>query len=40
LGSPASPGREPARWYLDPEDRRAVLDLWIQWLVPFVGGDG
>jgi hypothetical protein len=33
------PGRDPARWYQDPQDRRAVLDLWIQWLVPFVGGE-
>jgi hypothetical protein len=33
------PGRDPARWYQDPEDRRAVLDLWLQWLVPFVGTD-
>ena len=33
------PGRDPASWYQDAQDRRAVLDLWIQWLVPFVGDD-
>jgi hypothetical protein len=32
-------GRDPARWYLDAEDRRAVLDLWLQLAVPFVGTD-
>jgi hypothetical protein len=31
------PGRDPASWYQDPQDRRAVLDLWIQWFVPFIG---
>jgi hypothetical protein len=40
LPSSGPPGRDPARWYLDPEDRRAVLDLWVQWLLPFVGDDG
>jgi hypothetical protein len=39
LATPGSPGRDPARWYLDPEDRRAVLDLWVQWLLPFVGDE-
>lgn len=39
LASMGPPGRDPARWYANAEDRRAVLDLWIQWLVPFVGGD-
>ena len=33
------PGRDPARWYQDAQDRRAVLDLWVQWLVPFVGDE-
>ena len=33
------PGRDPAHWYEDAESRRAVLDLWLQWLVPFVGED-
>jgi hypothetical protein len=39
LASMGPPGRDPARWYANAEDRRAVLDLWLQWLVPFVGGD-
>jgi hypothetical protein len=39
LSSMGAPGRDPARWYTNAEDRRAVLDLWIQWLVPFVGGE-
>jgi hypothetical protein len=26
--------RDPARWYLNAEDRRAVLDSWLQLLVP------
>ena len=33
------PGRDPARWYQDAQDRRAVLDLWVQWFVPFVGDE-
>jgi hypothetical protein len=27
-------GRDPARWYQNAEDRRAVLDSWLQLLVP------
>jgi hypothetical protein len=29
-------GREPGRWYQYAEDRRAVLDTWLQVLVPFL----
>jgi hypothetical protein len=29
-------GREPGRWYQNAEDRRAVLDTWLQVLVPFL----
>jgi hypothetical protein len=29
-------GRDPARWYQNAEDRRAVLDTWLQLLVPFL----
>jgi hypothetical protein len=31
-------GREPDRWYQNAEDRRAVLDRWLQLLVPFLAG--
>ena len=31
-------GRDPARWYENAEDRRAVLDSWLQLLVPFLNG--
>jgi hypothetical protein len=31
-------GRDPARWYLNADDRRAVLDSWLQLLVPFLSG--
>jgi hypothetical protein len=31
-------GRDPARWYQNAEDRRAVLDSWLQRLVPFLSG--
>jgi len=31
-------GREPARWYQNAEDRRAVLDSWLQLLVPYLSG--
>jgi hypothetical protein len=31
-------GRDPARWYQNAEDRRAVLDSWLQLLVPFLSG--
>jgi hypothetical protein len=27
--------RDPAHWYQNAEDRRAVLDTWLQVLVPF-----
>jgi hypothetical protein len=30
--------REPSRWYQNAEDRRAVLDSWLQLLVPFLSG--
>ncbi len=30
--------REAGRWYQNAEDRRAVLDSWLQLLVPFLGG--
>ena len=29
-------GRDPAHWYQNAEDRRAVLDSWLQLLVPFL----
>ena len=32
-------GRDPARWYTDPQDRRAVLDLWLQLAFPFLGSE-
>jgi hypothetical protein len=28
--------RDPARWYQNAEDRRAVLDSWLQLLVPYL----
>jgi hypothetical protein len=31
-------GRDPARWYQNAEDRRAVLDSWLQLVVPFLSG--
>jgi hypothetical protein len=31
-------GRDPARWYQNAEDRRAVLDTWLQLLVPYLSG--
>jgi hypothetical protein len=31
-------GRDPAWWYQNAEDRRAVLDTWLQLLVPFLSG--
>ena len=34
----ASNGRDPARWYENAEDRRAVLDSWLQLLVPYLSG--
>jgi hypothetical protein len=30
--------RDPARWYQNAEDRRAVLDSWLQLLVPYLSG--
>jgi hypothetical protein len=30
--------REAGRWYQNAEDRRAVLDSWLQLLVPFLSG--
>lgn len=32
------PDRDPARWYQNGDDRRAVLDSWLQALVPYLGG--
>lgn len=32
------PGRDPALWYHNADDRRAVLDSWLQLLVPFLSG--
>jgi hypothetical protein len=31
-------GRDPANWYRNAEDRRAVLDSWLQLLVPYLSG--
>ncbi|HLZ27898.1 MAG TPA: hypothetical protein VKV73_11330 [Chloroflexota bacterium] len=31
-------GRDPAHWFLNADDRRAVLDTWLQVLVPFLSG--
>jgi hypothetical protein len=31
-------GRDPARWYQNADDRRAVLDSWLQFLVPYLSG--
>ena len=31
-------GRAPAQWYLNADDRRAVLDSWLQLVVPFLSG--
>jgi hypothetical protein len=31
-------GRDPAHWYQNAEDRRAVLDSWLQLLVPYLSG--
>jgi hypothetical protein len=33
-----NPARDPGRWYQNAEDRRAVLDSWLQVLVPFLSG--
>jgi len=30
------PGRDPGHWYQNADDRRAVLDTWLQVLVPFL----
>jgi hypothetical protein len=30
--------RDPAHWYQNADDRRAVLDSWLQLLVPFLSG--
>jgi len=30
--------RDPARWFQVAEDRRAVLDSWLQLLVPYLSG--
>jgi hypothetical protein len=35
----STPGPDPARWYQDADARRAVLDLWVQWLLPFASDD-
>jgi hypothetical protein len=31
-------GRDPGRWWQNADDRRAVLDSWLQLLVPFLSG--
>jgi hypothetical protein len=31
-------GRDPGHWYQNAEDRRAVLDGWLQVLVPYLSG--
>lgn len=31
-------GRDPAHWYQNGDDRRAVLDSWLQLLVPYLSG--
>jgi hypothetical protein len=31
-------GRDPGKWYQNAEDRRAVLDSWLQVLVPYLSG--
>jgi hypothetical protein len=31
-------GRDPRAWYQNAEDRRAVLDGWLQLLVPYLSG--
>jgi hypothetical protein len=31
-------GRDPARWWQNADDRRAVLDSWLQLLVPVLSG--
>ena len=31
------PNRSPASWYRNADDRRAVLDSWLQLLVPYLG---
>jgi len=31
-------GRDPGRWYQNADDRRAVLDTWLQVLVPVLSG--
>jgi hypothetical protein len=36
--SPQSGSRDPARWFQNAEDRRAVLDSWLQLVMPFLGG--
>jgi hypothetical protein len=36
--SGGSNGRDPAHWYQNAEDRRAVLDSWLQLLVPYLSG--
>ncbi len=33
-----SGGRDPGHWYQNAEDRRAVLDGWLQALVPYLSG--
>jgi hypothetical protein len=34
----SDPTRDPAHWYQNAEDRRAVLDSWLQLAVPFLSG--
>jgi hypothetical protein len=32
----AGDARDPSRWYTSADDRRAVLDVWLQFLVPWL----
>lgn len=34
----ADNGRDPARWWQNADDRRAVMDTWLQLLVPGLSG--
>ena len=35
--APGPPPHDPARWYAYADDRRRVLGLWLQLLIPFLG---
>jgi hypothetical protein len=40
LARMAPPRYDAARWYEAAEGRRAVLDLWLQLLVPYLAAGG